>query len=385
MGKAGGIIGLIGGIFAVIAALFTLLAGGVGAAFSADKASMVVSFGWYGLAAAFLVIVSGVVAIFKPSVGAFGLLLLSLVGAIVGGTAVAICLVLALLGGVLAASGSTDAAGKRTWWQWTGLPLGLVIAIAMSMQMARPNTEIEAAKLAPVTAPAATSQPVTVAPEPVVATTAKAPMSIENPNDALPQDIAASEYESADKALNEAYQAAMARLDIDAKAALRTSQRAWIKKRDAECKPDPAAGIGPGSAGALDSLGCQTTISATRTSEIRALSASLVPPVSQLGGAAVAAQPVPSPAQAERNLKDAQRMMASELAVMHTRLPADKRASLKADDAAWQKRVAASCAPKSDGGATAGTAAALEYAIETQCTADATISRANLMRSTNAQ
>jgi uncharacterized protein YecT (DUF1311 family) len=271
MGKAGGIIGLISGIFAVIAAFVTLAAGGIGTALQADKAHTIVSFGWYGLAVAFLVIVAGAVALFKPSVGAFGLLLLSLVGAIVGGTAVAICLVLALLGGVLAASGSKDATGNRTWWQWSGLPLGVLIAIFMSMQMAGPNAEIAAAKPAPTTAPAAIPLPITVALEPVAATPAKAPMSIENPSDALPQDIAASEYESADKALNEAYKAAMARLDTDAKAALRTSQRAWIKKRDAECKPNPTAGIGPGSAGALDSLACQTTMTAKRIDEIRAL------------------------------------------------------------------------------------------------------------------
>lgn len=271
MGKAGGIIGLISGIFAVIAALITLAAGGIGAAFQADKAHTIVSFGWYGLAVAFLVIVAGAVAIFKPSVGAFGLLLLSLVGAIAGGTAVAICLALALLGGLLAASGSKDAAGKRTWWQWAGLPLGLVIAIAMSMQMSRPGAEIAATKSVSATAPAATPPPVTVVLEPVAETAAKLAASIEKPSEALPQDIAAREYESADNALNEAYKAAMARLDTASKAELRTSQRAWIKKRDVECRPDPAAGIGPGSAGTLDSLACQTTMTAKRTGEIRAL------------------------------------------------------------------------------------------------------------------
>lgn len=45
----------------------------------------------------------------------------------------------------------------------------------------------------------------------------------------------ADDYKVADGELNRAYGAAMQRLSTRKKAALRTSQRAWIKRRDAVC------------------------------------------------------------------------------------------------------------------------------------------------------
>lgn len=167
MGTAGGIIGLIGGIFAVFAALFTLFLGGAGAAFQAHGAKAIVDFGWYGLASAFLVIVFGAVTIGKSNVGAFGLLLMSAIGVAVGGTAVAICLALSFLGGLLAASSKDAGAERRTWWQWAGLPLGIVAAGVIVTQVSK--TDDTHALMVPVAVvqPIAAALPV-IAAEPAI-------------------------------------------------------------------------------------------------------------------------------------------------------------------------------------------------------------------------
>lgn len=133
MGKAGGIVGLIAGIFGVGAALFTLLMGGAGAAFDATGFDRIIAYGWWGVAAAFMVIVFGAVAIFNGAVGAFGLLAFSLIGAVLGGTVVAIALALGVLGGVLAAIGA------KKWWPWTGLLAGLAVAVPILISMGDPR------------------------------------------------------------------------------------------------------------------------------------------------------------------------------------------------------------------------------------------------------
>lgn len=109
MGKAGGIIGIIAGVFGVGAALVTLLFGGVGAAFDANGAQTVVGLGWGGIAFSFLAIVFGAVAFAKPRGAGIGLVIVSILGAILGGTLVAIFMVLALIGGVFAIFGSRSA------------------------------------------------------------------------------------------------------------------------------------------------------------------------------------------------------------------------------------------------------------------------------------
>ncbi|MHB1666485.1 DUF4352 domain-containing protein [Thiomonas sp.] len=107
MKKAGGILGIIGGVFGVFAALVTLFIGGVGGAFQASGAGTVIGLGWGGLAFAFLAIIFGAVSLGARSRMAGVLLTLSaLAGAILGGTMVAICMVLALVGGVLATLGT---------------------------------------------------------------------------------------------------------------------------------------------------------------------------------------------------------------------------------------------------------------------------------------
>lgn len=104
MRRAGGLIGLVAGIFGVLAAIVTLMIDGAGAAFKADRAGEVVALGWFGLLLSFLCIVLGAVAI--RAAGQLPELLLivtACLAAVFGGSMVAICMALALAGGVLAA------------------------------------------------------------------------------------------------------------------------------------------------------------------------------------------------------------------------------------------------------------------------------------------
>ena len=114
MRKSGGIVALIAGIFGTIAALVTLTAGGLVAGLEKASASMdstavnttgstqIMGFGLAGLLFAFLTIVLGAVAMNAKSkkVG-FLLIVCAVAGAITGGTFVAICMALALVGGIL--------------------------------------------------------------------------------------------------------------------------------------------------------------------------------------------------------------------------------------------------------------------------------------------
>lgn len=110
MRKAGGIIALIAGVFAVIAAFVTLLIGGTGSVFDAKGADTVVMLGWSGVAFSFLTIVLGAVCTISASRWPAVLLIVcSLVGAVLGGTLVAIFMVLAFAGGVLGLFGKAPA------------------------------------------------------------------------------------------------------------------------------------------------------------------------------------------------------------------------------------------------------------------------------------
>lgn len=153
MGKAGGIIGLIAGIFAVGAALFTLLLGGAGAVFEARGSDQVIALGWWGVAAAFMVIVSGAVSLIGNPLGAFGLLAFSVIGAVLGGTLVAIALALGLIGGVLAA------VGAKKWWPWAGILAGIAVAVPVAISMGDPRKHEQQAEAAPVAASIASVTP----------------------------------------------------------------------------------------------------------------------------------------------------------------------------------------------------------------------------------
>jgi hypothetical protein len=99
---AGGVIALIAGIFGLIAAITTLFFGGVGAAFSADGADTVLRLGWGGIAFSFLVIVYGACTLGSKGRWAGYLTIISAIGGwFLGGLLVGICMVLALIGGML--------------------------------------------------------------------------------------------------------------------------------------------------------------------------------------------------------------------------------------------------------------------------------------------
>jgi hypothetical protein len=111
MRKSGGIIALIAGVLSLMAATFTLIVGGVGANFNAEAGDTMILLGWGGLIVSFAIIVLGAIAMnaktFMP-----GLLIIiaSIFGAIYGGTLVAVLMILALVGGVLAcmSNGNTE-------------------------------------------------------------------------------------------------------------------------------------------------------------------------------------------------------------------------------------------------------------------------------------
>jgi hypothetical protein len=118
MQKAGGIIALIAGVLGVFAALLTLFVGGVGTAFQVNNAKLVVWLGWGGLLFSFLTIILGAVCISARSrMPAAFLIFAALGGVALGGTAVAVFMALALVGGVLAvfaARPSTDGAPRSS-------------------------------------------------------------------------------------------------------------------------------------------------------------------------------------------------------------------------------------------------------------------------------
>lgn len=106
MNKAGGIIALIAGIFGVGAAIVTLFIGGVGAALEAEGGEAAVMLGWGGLLFSFLVIIMGAVCISaKGMTSPILLVLFSIGGMALGGGIVMFCMVLALVGGILAVIG----------------------------------------------------------------------------------------------------------------------------------------------------------------------------------------------------------------------------------------------------------------------------------------
>ncbi len=115
MKKAGGIVALIGGVFGTFAALLTLLAGGFvaglegasaaleGEAVDNAASSLIANFGIMGLIFAFATIILGAVAMgAKTKIPGILLILCAIGGAITGGTFVAVCMALTLVGGILA-------------------------------------------------------------------------------------------------------------------------------------------------------------------------------------------------------------------------------------------------------------------------------------------
>lgn len=126
MHKAGGIISIIAGVFGIFAAIFTLFFGGLAGALKADGAGTVVGLGWGGLLASFLVIIFGAVALAKPKGAGIALIVCSIAGMVGGGTFVAVCLALSLIGGILCVVGAKS------------VPVASAAAHAMDVPIAAP-------------------------------------------------------------------------------------------------------------------------------------------------------------------------------------------------------------------------------------------------------
>ena len=144
MKKAGGIIALIAGIFGLIAAVMTLFIGGIGTAFSSSSAASVVSLGWGGIFYTFLIIIFGAMAISSTNkITGKMLVLTSVFGAILGGTLVAIFMLLSLAGGVLAIVGTKPSVPltkdkKIAWWI-----VVLIIIVATAAQFRHPDVNTQ--------------------------------------------------------------------------------------------------------------------------------------------------------------------------------------------------------------------------------------------------
>lgn len=174
MSKSGGIIGIIAGIFGFIAAIVTLFAGGLGSAFEAEGADTVVSLGWGGFLFSCLVIVLGALAIARMKGAGIGLIIVSILGIIFGGTLVAICMILSLIGGILVVAGaksvqsassseaeaskSTAIAPKKGVRVWLRVGLGtsaivLILVMFMGQTISEPKEDalIELANALPST------------------------------------------------------------------------------------------------------------------------------------------------------------------------------------------------------------------------------------------
>jgi uncharacterized protein YecT (DUF1311 family) len=79
---------------------------------------------------------------------------------------------------------------------------------------------------------------------------------------------AAREAQTADRALNAQYQAALARISAPSRLLLRDAQRAWVAFRDAQCKFE-INGVQGGTAVALVQAGCRKQLTELRTRQLQ--------------------------------------------------------------------------------------------------------------------
>jgi uncharacterized protein YecT (DUF1311 family) len=81
---------------------------------------------------------------------------------------------------------------------------------------------------------------------------------------------AVDNLKSADKALNEVYQALMAKQDgVASKQRLKAAQRAWIAFRDRECAFEVGPQEGGGTIWPMENAGCLEGTTATRIRELK--------------------------------------------------------------------------------------------------------------------
>jgi hypothetical protein len=130
--KAGGILAIIAGLLGVLAGVVTLLMGGLGAAFSTGGASTVVSMGWGGILFSLLVVVYGAIAFAAPRAGGIGLALTAIPGMVLGGTLVAVLMVVALIAALMIWLGNKKAQSTEstvTTGRWRGMAAAAVAPV----------------------------------------------------------------------------------------------------------------------------------------------------------------------------------------------------------------------------------------------------------------
>ena len=132
MKTASAIICLIAALLGLATSLFTLLTGGTASLFGATGAQEMVNFGWVGLTASLLLIITAALT-FKSKGNTPPILsaLLAFIGIIFGGTFTAFALVLALAGGFIGAiapEAKTTPVGVKGW-SWGVFFLGFIWAL----------------------------------------------------------------------------------------------------------------------------------------------------------------------------------------------------------------------------------------------------------------
>lgn len=127
--KTGGILAIIAGVLGLLAGFVTLFLGGLGSAFSASGFGDVVSLGWGGILFSLLVVIYGSIAISKPTPGATGIILSAILGIVLGGTLVAILMILAIVGGIMAAIGKSKEAPPQDQKRWPGMAIAAIAPI----------------------------------------------------------------------------------------------------------------------------------------------------------------------------------------------------------------------------------------------------------------
>lgn len=127
--KTGGILAIIAGVLGLLAGFVTLFLGGLGSAFSASGFGDVVSLGWGGILFSLLVVIYGSIAISKPKPGATGIILSAILGIALGGTLVAILMILALVGGIMTAIGKPKESLPEGQKRWSGMAIAAIAPI----------------------------------------------------------------------------------------------------------------------------------------------------------------------------------------------------------------------------------------------------------------
>ena len=99
------ILGIIGGIGGFIAAILVLIAGGIGMAFGAEEAGIVVGFAWAVIPFALIGIIGGALALAKPTTAGIMMLISGIGGFIAISAGYLFAGPLLIVGGILALVG----------------------------------------------------------------------------------------------------------------------------------------------------------------------------------------------------------------------------------------------------------------------------------------